>query len=159
MPLGWRNKEGFSKKLKRITDKIDGLSKQGHRVYLSGTSAGASAVLAAYAVRPNVGGIITIAGKIYHPETISRHTQDENPDFFEAATLIQDNLKILSQRDDIKNILCIYCPKDKTVPHKDAVIPDGTDYRVPGWNHGSGIFFGVILGAPAIARFIRSRSR
>ena len=157
LPLNWRDPESFSYKLKKLTDKIDELTEQGHNVSLVGVSAGASAVLSAYVSRPHINGAITIAGKIYRPETIGQTIQTENPDFAEAMGYVQNNLDILSQRSALKNILCIYSLGDKRVPFKDATIRNGNKYRVAGWNHGSGIFFGVIQGAPTIARFLKSR--
>lgn len=157
LALGWRNSEGFNSKLERLTDKIDALMAKGHRVSLCGTSAGASAVIAAYSARPNINGVVTIAGKIHHPETIGQKTRDENPDFYEAACLIKANSEVLSQRNDTKNILCLYAKRDKTVPPEDAIILGSRDHRVPGWDHGSGIFSGVILGAPTLTGFLKSR--
>ncbi len=156
LALGWRNKEGFDTKLKKLTDLIDSFTAQGNKVSLCGASAGASAVLAAYAVRPNVNGVITIAGKINNPETIGQSARDGNPDFFEGAQLIGKNLEILSKLDALKNILCIYAKKDTIVPPGDAVIAGSNKYAVPGWNHPSGIFLGIVLGAPKIAHFVKS---
>src|SRR5262249_20703421 len=116
LALGWRNPERFDSKLKRVIDTIDELASKGHSVSLCGVSAGASAVLAAYAARPNINSVVTIAGKIHHPETIGQRIRDENPDFYEAAKLVEVNLERLSKRDGMKNILCIYSKHDTLVP-------------------------------------------
>lgn len=159
LPLGWRDTEGFNSKLIRLTNKIDELLAKDYRVSLVGVSAGASAVLAAYSTRPAVSGVVTIAGKIHHIESIKQKTRRENPDFIEAAKTIHRNLDVLKQRKDLKNILCIYTKRDKTVPPEDAVILESPKQRVPGWSHGSGIFFGVLLGAPRISSFLRSADK
>lgn len=158
LPLGWANPEKFSTKLARLTGEIDRLTEKGHTVSLVGTSAGASAVIAAYTARPNIKGIATIAGKIHHPETIGKRTAEQNPDFIEAAQAISANLDILQKRGDIKNILCIFAEQDKTVPMQDAVIEGASMHHVPGWDHSSGIFFGVMLGGRTLARFLKTRT-
>ena len=159
LPLGWRNPEGFDAKLRRLEDKIDDLTEQGHKVSLVGVSAGASAVLAAYVSRPDINGVATIAGKIQRPDNLSKETIEANPDFQEALSRVQDNVQVLDQRSQLGNILCMYATRDKTVPPEDAVIDGSPEYIVPGWDHGSGIFFGVMLGAPAISKFLRTRVR
>lgn len=157
LPLIWRNTEGFDDKVGRLIEKIDALSLKGYKVSLSGTSAGASAVLAAYTLRPDINGVVTIAGKIHRPETIGEKTRAVNPDFYEGAERIQTNLNLLAERGDLQNILCLYANSDKTVPPDDAVITGSSSKAFPGWDHGSGIFFSVILGAPTIAGFLKSR--
>jgi len=157
LALGWRHREGLDTKIKRLTDMIDGLADQGHTVSLCGTSAGASAALMAYALRPNLNGVVTIAGKVNHPETISQATRDANPDFYAAMEHVQGNLQTLSRRGDLENILCVYARHDNIIPFKDSIIAGSGKHRVAGWSHSSAIFFGIIFGAPVIARFLRSR--
>ena len=157
LALGWRNKEGFDTKINRIVEKIDRLTAQGHKVSLCGTSAGASAALAAYTLRPEVRGVVTIAGKVQRPESIWQTVRNRNPDFYEGARRLPQNIDVITQRGDLKNILCIYTNQDKTVPPKDAFIPGAHTHVVSGWNHKSGIFFGVLAGAPTIGHFLGKR--
>jgi hypothetical protein len=156
LPLGWRVKEGFDVKLERLLKRVDLLTSQGHTVSLVGISAGASVVLAAYAARPELNGVVCICGKIQNPNNIKSSTYTTNPDFKESMRRVQTSLKFLNQKSLLKNVMSMYALQDKTVPPKDAKIEGATEKIVLGWDHGSGIFFGVVLGAPTIAKFLRS---
>ena len=63
-PFKWADKEPFEPKFQRLLAKIDDLSTDGNYVSLVGVSAGASAVLNAYAERKNLTGVVCICGKI-----------------------------------------------------------------------------------------------
>jgi pimeloyl-ACP methyl ester carboxylesterase len=156
LPLGWRTKEGFDRKLKRLLERIDLLRSRGDTVSLVGISAGASVVLAAYAQRPELNGVVCICGKIQNPGNIKSSTYAINPDFKESMRRVQTNLELLNRKSLLKNVMSMYALRDRTVPPEDARIKGAAEKIVPGWDHGSGIFFGVVLGAPAIAGFLRS---
>lgn len=153
--LGWAHEEGFSLKLGRLLSLIDTLSQDGSSVSLVGASAGASAVLNASARRENLAGVAIICGKIQNPQTVSARTYLQNPDFKESMKEVVTN----SKRTAGRQILSIRPLRDQVVPLEDMRI-DGAIYKtVPAWGHGSGIFAGIILGAPAIAHFFRTQAR
>lgn len=158
MPLEMQNHEGFDRKVARLTSKIDNLHRDGYAVSLAAVSAAAPFALAAYAIRPELTGVVTIAGKIHGPETIREEIRRDNPDFYEGILNNPANIQTINERADIKNILCIYAKNDLSVPPHEAQIEGSQTEDVPGWNHKSGVFFGVVLGAPTIANFIKSRA-
>lgn len=158
LPLGWDNKEGFEVKLQRLLDKVDELKAGGNQVSLVGVSAGASAVLNAYAESKDVQSVVLICGKINNPQTINRKVYEINPDFEESVYRAQNSLKKLSSAKR-QNIMSIHPYKDQVVPIKDTIIDGAKEEVFPGWGHISGIFFGVMLGGPVISRFIKKAGK
>jgi pimeloyl-ACP methyl ester carboxylesterase len=154
--LGWATKDGFEAKLNRLLAEVDSLAQDGNKVSLVGVSAGASAVLAAYAKRPGLSRIVCICGKIQNPQTVKPATYLNNPDFKESMSRVDSSLKQLKQQGLLKNIMSIHPLRDKTVPLADTKIAGGVEKTVPGWSHSTGILVGVIIGAPIIARFLHA---
>ena len=156
LPLGWAIDDGFDVKLNRLSAEIDRLTGAGHQVSVIGTSAGASAVLAAYTQRPQLTGVIAICGKIHNPQTVSEHVYARNPDFKTAMGRVAGNLRLLTEADLVKNIMSIHPLLDLSVPPADTKIIGAKELTLPGWGHMSGIFVGVIFGAPFVAKFLHS---
>ena len=156
VPLGWDKKEGYSVKQARLTGLIDDLHRNGNSVSLIGVSAGASAALNAYAASENVFKVICISGKINNWQTIGRKTFERNPDFEESVKNLCCSLESMGHTK-ITNIMSIHPWKDQTVPIADTIITGAKEKTLPGWNHVTGIFFGITLGALPIASFIYSR--
>lgn len=156
VPLGWAHQEGFEVKLDRILKQIDLLRSQGHTVSLVGISAGASAVLTAYSRRPEIARVVCIVGKIHHPETVGSATYRRNPDFKESMRLVENSLTRLKKEKLLGNIMSIHSTRDKSVPLEDTKIAGALERTVLAWSHASGVLFGVIFGAPMIAKFLHS---
>lgn len=154
MPLGWNNGEGFNAKQKRLLELVDTLCATGDSVSLVGVSAGASAVLNTYAQSSNVSKVVCICGKINNPETISKQRLAANPDFGESMGSLAESMRSLKSKT--KNILSIHPWRDQIVPPSETIIKGAKEMTLPGWNHVSGIFFGVVFGSYAISRFVRS---
>src|SRR5690349_5120081 len=77
--MNWGDKKPWEPKFNKLLKRIDQLSKKGP-VALVGVSAGASAVINAYAARKDkVVGVVCIAGKIHRPENIQTHYRKNNP--------------------------------------------------------------------------------
>jgi len=155
-PLGWATRDGFDVKLGWLLERIDSLRRQGHTVSLVGVSAGASAALAAYAARPQLVGVVCICGKIQRPERVQPITYQNNPDFEESMQRVATNLRKLQQRGQLENIMSIHPLRDRTVALEDTKIVGTTEKTIPAWSHASGIFVGVLFGAPIIAKFLHS---
>lgn len=158
LPLGWAGKEKFEPKLGRLLDKVDSLEKSGNKVSLVGVSAGASAVLNAYAKRKNIAGVVCIVGKIHNPQTVGDRIYKINPSFKESMLQVVGSLDGLGEAKKSR-IMCIYNRADKTVPNKDSVIEGALNRKFLGWGHISAIFFTVTLGGPLIARFLHRQAR
>lgn len=153
-PLEWNKAEGFETKLSRLLAMINSLSDEGRSVSLVGVSAGAGAVLNAFAKTDKVTSAVCICGKIQHPETIGQRYYEQNPDFEGSMAMLARSLSLLDE-DKRARILSIHPWRDQTVPIADTVIEGAKELTLPGWGHVSGIFFGVTIGAIPIARFIR----
>jgi len=152
-PLGWNKKEGFNAKLERILQRVEQLSGDANHVSLVGVSAGASAVINAYVSSKKVTGVVSISGKINHPETVKPSVYATNPDFKESLEMLQNSLGLLTGKDK-QRLLSIHPLKDLTVPLDDTRIPGVEEKTVIGWNHVQGIAAGVVMGSAAIARFL-----
>lgn len=153
--IPWAGTEGWRPKFQRLLDKIDKYHSQGHQVSLIGASAGASAVLNAYAERTDkISSLIYICAKINAPETVSQKTYDENPAFKTSLELLQANLLKLKPQDKAK-MLSLYSPADGTVPYAATVIPGVKERQLPRLKHGRAILYSLSFGASVLTRFIK----
>lgn len=152
-PLGWADKEPFAPKLKRLLAKIDDLADAGYQVSLVGVSAGASAVLNAYAIRPKIHRVVLIGGKVNNPQTIGNKIYQQNPAFKESVFMVSKRLSKLSP-DKIGRIMSIHPLYDGRVPVADTLIPGAVEKTVPVIGHILGIFFTISLRGKMIADFI-----
>ena len=157
LPLGWNKKTGFKAKLNQLMHEVEGLKAAGHSVSLVGISAGASAVLNAYAMSEDIASIVCVCGKINNPQTLKESTFIANPDFKESLEQLNSSLGLLGSKKR-GNIMSIHPWRDQTVPIADTIIEGAMEKTVPGWSHVAGIFSGIIFGFPSISRFIRSRA-
>ena len=154
LPLEWRQVTGIETKLDRLMNEVKKIKSAGHSVSLVGVSAGASAVLNAYATSDLIDHVVCISGKINNPHTVGERTFKVNPDFRESLNALTNSLKSLNP-EQRKKIMSIHCWRDQTVPIADTRISGVIEKTLPGWSHSTGIFFGVIFGAYSISRFIK----
>lgn len=157
-PLNWHKPEGFEIKLQRLLKKCKELNHANKGVTIVGISAGASAAVNAFAKSNDINSVVLICGKINNPNTIGQKIYDINPDFRQSVFGVKRSLEKLSTSDRSR-IMSIHPWADQTVPINDAIIDGAKEKVLPGWDHISGIFFGVILGAPSIARFIKKTGK
>jgi pimeloyl-ACP methyl ester carboxylesterase len=154
-PIPWAGQEAWGVKFKRLLAEIDRYKAEGHEVSLIGASAGASAVLNAYAERrDSIKGLIYICAKINAPETVSEKTYAENPAFKTSLELLQRNLKKLTAKDKAK-MLSLYSPSDNTVPYPATVINGVEERRLPALHHGRAIMFALTFGAKGMTGFLK----
>jgi len=156
--MHWRDKEAFAPKLTRLLAMIDGLTKDGDQVSLVGTSAGASAVLVAYAARlDKVTGVVCICGKINHPETISPSRFIENPAFKESLAELQKVLPKLGLKER-ERIMSIHPISDNLVPPADTIIPGAREGVVPTFGHSFSIGLTLVFAAPSMMSFLKKQA-
>jgi hypothetical protein len=156
--MPWLGNESYDLKFQRLLDLIDELSARGDKVYLIGVSAGAGAVINAYMERGSVvEAVACVCPKINRTQTVSPRMLDRNPAFRESLAVLQANLTKLSEADKAK-ISCHFSPADKSVPHRDTVIPGVQEYRMPPFSHFFSILYSVTFGAPKIIRVLRHKS-
>ncbi|HTH71840.1 MAG TPA: hypothetical protein VL737_00575 [Candidatus Pristimantibacillus sp.] len=154
--MRWNDKQSFEPKLAGLLEMIDQLSINGDKVSLVGTSAGASAVLDAFAVRQEkVSGVVCICGKINHPETIRPGVFIENPAFKESLANLQLVLPGFDE-DARAQIMSIRPLADHSVPPPDTVIDGARALVVPTYGHVASIAFSLIFAAPGFIGFLKS---
>lgn len=153
--IPWAGEEAWEPKFQRLLKQIDYYADQGHQVSLVGASAGASAVLNAYAERADkIHRLIYICAKINAPETVSKKTYAENPAFKTSLELLQGNLKKLTAADKAK-MHSYYSPNDGNVPYEATVINGVDETRLPALRHGRAILYSLSIGATNLMRFLK----
>ena len=157
-PLGWGDKEKFGPKLQRLLNKVDQLQKQGNKVSLVGVSAGASAVLNAYANRKNLTAVVCIVGKINHPETIGPQRYIDNPAFKDSILMVKGSLAKLG-RHERSRIMSIHPLTDETVPVADTIIPGAFEVITPTNGHVFSIFYTIVFKSRTIAKFLKEQAK
>ena len=156
--MQWHVAEPLDTKLNRLLARIDALHKTGYTVSLVGVSAGASAVVHAFARRQEiVSRVVCLCGKLQHPETISESTYRSNPAFAESLTLLPRSLDALADTTR-RRILSIRPQADGSVPPEDTIVPGFETATIPSSGHAISIGLGITLFSPLIINFIR-RSR
>lgn len=153
--LGWADGKSFAPKFDRLLVKIDELINQGNSVSLVGSSAGASAVINAYAKRPEVHAVILISGKINNPESIGRKIYDLNLAFKDSVYMVKESLARL-RPEQIKRIMSIHPLYDGYVPVADTIIPGAVEKRVLVVGHVFGIFYTLAFRKKLITSFIKA---
>lgn len=155
--MNWADDVEWRVKFQLLLTRIDELSSQNKDVGLVGASAGASAVINAFAERRNaVVGVVLIAGKVNRPEKIGSHYHKKNPSFIESAYAAPASLKKLSS-DDRKRILSRYALADETVYKPDSRIEGARNRIVPTIGHAPTIAVQLIFGAPSFIRFLKRK--
>jgi dienelactone hydrolase len=156
--MNWGDKEPWQPKFDRLLARIDALSKQGKSVGLVGASAGASAVINAYAARTSqLVGVVCIAGKINRPETIGDRYRRNNISFVTSAYDCEQALQTL-QADDRRHILSRFALLDETVMKADSRVPGVHNRLSPTVGHVVTIAAQLIFGAPSFLRFLKRQA-
>ena len=154
-PLPWAGPGDYATKAAALLARIDDYVAAGHRVSLVGASAGASAVLNAYAARRTaVGGVVYICAKINRPETVSAVTFDENPAFKTALMQLQTNLQTFDTADKSR-FYSFYSVKDGTVAHADTRIDGVKEAKLAPLGHGLAIIYCLTFGFPKLLSVLK----
>jgi len=158
VPMWWATGKALEPKLKRLLDKVDELVAAGHEVSLVGSSAGASAVLLAFAQRhSHISGVVCICGKIQHPETINPMYFKVNPAFKTALEELQDVLPTLAPAVRYR-IMSIHPLRDDQVPPADTIIRGAREKTIWTSGHVFSIAVALTLFAPSIMRFLKRQT-
>jgi pimeloyl-ACP methyl ester carboxylesterase len=154
----WADDVLWEDKLLKLLRHIDSLAKD-HQVALVGASAGAAAVIQAFAARKDtvVGGV-TICGKINNPDSIGPRYRSRNPSFVTAAYQTKSALNELNDAARA-HILCRYALFDEVINNKDdSRIPGARNQVVPSVMHALTIGLQIALGAPSFIRFLKKQA-
>lgn len=158
--VGWGDGESLQAKLDRLERLIDTLHNAGNqKVGIVSVSAGASLALHLYAVRQNkVAGVVTICGKLLHPEGVGKEIRRQNPAFHESMEQISGTIQKLST-EDRKKILCVYPLVDRRVPVEDQYIEAAHKRRAYTLGHVFSIAVQLIFGARKNIAFLQQVER
>lgn len=156
--MNWLDPEPFEEKLTRLLVEMDEKLAKGYKVSLVGASAGAGAVLNAYAARKEqISGLVSICGKILHPETVSDSTYSRNPAFKESMAMLPNSLEKLGSLQR-QRILSIHPKADPSVPVRDTYIDGAAEKTMPVVGHGVGILTALSIYGPHICKFLKQQA-
>jgi hypothetical protein len=153
--IGWQSDEPFDMKLSRLVGLVDSLYEKYGSVSMVGVSAGASAVLNAFAERKNISSIVCICGKINNPQAVGKIVYDKNPPFKTSLALLQKNLTRLSNPERSR-IMSIHPLDDKTVPPKDTLIKGALEITIPTKGHIFSIYYSLMFKTLTFCKFLRN---
>jgi pimeloyl-ACP methyl ester carboxylesterase len=154
-PMPWAGSGEYAAKAEALAAYIDKYKAAGHRVSLVGASAGASAVLNAYANRRNeVSKVIYVCAKINRPDTVSAVTIGNNPAFKEALAVLQTNVSGFTDADK-SHFHSFYSEKDGLAPYEATHIRGVKETKLPPLRHGLAIIYSLSIGFPKLLRVLK----
>ncbi|MEK7599972.1 MAG: hypothetical protein AAB462_02975 [Patescibacteria group bacterium] len=157
--MNWGDKLPWQPKLDKLLATIDKSVSEGRSVGLVGVSAGASAAINAFAARKGViTGVVCIAGKINHPETIGDNYLHNNPALLTSVQDCIPSLRLLNASDR-KRILSRHGLFDETVPKRDSYVQGARNRYTPSAFHILIIAFEITLGAPSFIHFLKKQTK
>lgn len=155
--LLWKSDEDFDDKLQRLVARVDELSANSDKVSLVGASAGASAVINAFAARPEaVSKVVCICGKIQNPDKIDESYFIHNPPFKKSIYTVADSLRSLG-KDRIGRIMSVHPLYDPIVPVSETLIPGAVEKEIKTRGHAFSIFYTLIFGSRFMTKFMQSK--
>lgn len=151
----WANtRESFQHRLERLLKVIDHAHKKGYTVSLVSASAGSSLALVAFHKRTDViHRVVSICGKLKHPETILPAVYAINPAFREsiiAYSRIEPTFTAIQRH----RVLVVRATHDSYVPGKDGALEGAQTYTMRTAGHVFSIFMALTLYRRALIRFI-----
>ena len=154
----WAYGESFEPKFTALLAQIDDLTAKGNTVSLIGYSAGATAVMNAYAARQDViTSVVLVSGKIQRPQTIGAAVRRINPAFTESALMVAASLKQLPAAKR-ERIMSIHPIADNVVDIKDTIIEGALERQIPVKGHLVAIGYSLTFGTPMVAAWIKSHA-
>jgi hypothetical protein len=150
----WSADARFADRVAALVSVVDGCHARGERVALLGASAGAGAVLAAFAHRPEVVAVALVAGKFRRPDHLPDPVLDHNDVFDEALRAVPGALERLGPAER-RRILSLRSTKDGVIPDDDPVLPGAVNERMPVVGHVTAIGFALVVRGRRIVRFAR----
>jgi dienelactone hydrolase len=155
----WADGEAWEVKFNRLLSRIDAIVAEGHQIALVGASAGAGAVIDAYAARKEVVcGVVCIAGKVNNPHTIGGSYRRKSPAFMTAANGTSAAIDQLSSAQRAR-ILSRYAPLDEVVPKRDSQIEGAKNRLSPTVGHFLTIALQITFGAPSFIHFLKRQQK
>lgn len=151
----WANNAPFQERYDELIEKIDEWHDNGHEILLVGASAGASAVIAAYADRTDkVIGVVSICGQLCGDEKVLDPALDINPRFRESLQQMEACFSRLDEAS--RRRIITYRPLiDLVVSPRKARLRGAHNHRIPVIGHLLGIMYVVFWGRLTLRRDVR----
>lgn len=156
--VDWTGDVSFAERLDKLSKRIDELHARGERVSLIGTSAGASAVVNAYAKRKDkLNGIVCICGALRGADSLPEAAFKLNPRFKESIEMLPASIKSLSGTER-QSILTLRPYFDPIVRPKNAQIDGARNRRLMSFGHLFSIAYFLNGKSFLIRRFLRKNA-
>jgi hypothetical protein len=155
--VGWADEhETYDQKRTRLIKTIDAAADNGYTVSIVAASAGSNLALTGLVARPNkIHRIVSICGKINHPETVNEAFFTLNPSFKEAMDVTKHVLPKLSDTSR-KKILIIRATRDSFVPARDGEVEGAHTHLLHSVGHVFSIFMAITFFRRISLRFIKA---
>jgi hypothetical protein len=156
--VGWADKhETYEQKRVRLLKTVDAAANNGYTVSIVSASAGSNLALTALAARANkLHRVISICGKINHPETVNDSFFALNPSFKDALTESQRIIPLLSPADR-KKLLIVQATRDSFVPARDGEVVGAQVHVMHSMGHVFSIFMAITVFRHICLRFIKQQ--
>lgn len=151
--MKWAEPVPLKPRFEKLLKRIDELHKEGAAVSLIGTSAGASAVISAFTIKPKkINGVVTICGKLKGdiPDVI----KELNPCFAESLEVLAQSVHKISTSDK-KRILTLRSPWDAIVPPDQAVVDGAINKEVKILGHNPTCGYILLFKSHLITTFLK----
>lgn len=153
--IHWTGDVPFEKRLDELLSRIDELHAAGEQVSLIGTSAGASAVINAYARRKSrIRGVVCICGALRGTDSLPEAAFKLNPRFKESIKMLPDSITTLSKADR-QSVMTLRPVFDLIVRPKNAQIEGAHNRRLLSFGHLPSIAYFLNGKSFLIRRFLR----
>ncbi|WP_265520198.1 alpha/beta hydrolase family protein [Oerskovia flava] len=153
-PVGWSSEARLDDRLEALDALIDTIEARGEQVVLVGASAGAGAVLAAYARRPEVRAVTIVAAKYHDPAAIPGPVLEHNDLFDESLRTVPTLLERLGPAERAR-ILALRSAKDGVVPDEDTLLAGAVNETMRIVGHVTAIGYALLFRSRRIVRFAR----
>lgn len=156
--VGWADKhETYAQKRMRLIKTIDAATDNGYTVSIVAASAGSNLALTGLVARPHsVHRVVSICGKINHPETVKDAFFLLNPAFKDAMLASQKDIPDLTAATR-KKILIVRATRDSFVPARDGEVEGAHIHVLHSIGHVFSIFMAITIFRHIALRFIKQK--
>ncbi|WP_125772836.1 prolyl oligopeptidase family serine peptidase [Antribacter gilvus] len=153
----WSADVSFEDRLDALDRFVDQFEARGERVALVGASAGAGAVLAAFARRPHLPAVVIIAGKFQDPEDIADQVLDHFGVFHQSLHTVPGLLGSLGPEQRAR-VLALRSARDGVVDDEDTALEGAVNETMRIVGHVTAIGYALTFRARRIVQFVRQQA-
>ncbi len=154
LPMRWSTGRKFETKLATLLARIDELTEQGYEVSLVGSSAGGSAVINAFAARPNIHAVVGVCGVMNTNVLVHPRYFRKNPAFKGSMEELPKSLEKLNP-EERHRIMSIRALWDPIVIRRSTIVRGALHRPVLSIGHALTITLMITLRARTIIRYIK----